>query len=211
MSETFDDGQKTEDPSQRRLQRAREEGRVVQSREINTWFVLGATGIVIVFVAPASAGRIGRALEAFVEPTRYLAADGSIIWPAVMGAMHAVVLAMALPIAVLMIAGVAGSVLQTGLVLATERIGFDASHLSLTGGLGRILSLRSVVELGKSVAKIAAVSAVLVWLLRNEAENISNLAVLTPEDSLAEIRHLMLRLLVGVLAVLTPLGAADYV
>ncbi|MGH7089560.1 MAG: EscU/YscU/HrcU family type III secretion system export apparatus switch protein, partial [Stellaceae bacterium] len=32
-----DDGQKTEDPSQRRLQRAREEGQIAQSREINTW------------------------------------------------------------------------------------------------------------------------------------------------------------------------------
>jgi flagellar biosynthetic protein FlhB len=65
--------------------------------------------------------------------------------------------------------------------------------------------------MGKSVAKIAVVGAIVVWLMRGESARISNLATLSPEDTLAEIQHLMLRLLLGVLAVLTPLAAADYI
>lgn len=210
MADHSDDGQKTEDPSQRRLQRAREQGQVAQSREINTWFMLGATGIALVFIAPASAARIAHALTAFIEPERFLANDG-VIWDAVGASLRGVAMALIVPLGVLLLAGTAASLLQTGFVLATERIGFDPSHISLTGGLERMASLRSLVEMAKSVAKIAVVGSIMLWLLRGEADRIASVATLAPEDALADILHLLLRLLLGVLAVLTPLAAADYV
>jgi flagellar biosynthetic protein FlhB len=210
MADSNDDGQKTEDPSQRRLQHARDEGRIAQSREINTWFILAATGIVLLFTGPSSALAIARAIAGFIEPQRYLAADG-VSWPAVMASLRAVAEALVPPIGLLVVAAFLGSVVQTGFVLATERIGFDVSHLSFASGVSRIISFRSVVELGKSIVKIAAVGGIVVWLMRGEADRISMTATLSPEDALKEITHLVLRLLLGVLAVLTPLAAADYV
>ncbi len=210
MAQDFDDGQKTEDPSHRRLQRAREEGRVAHSREINTWFMLAAASVIFVFVAPSAMERLARGLGAFADPQRFIVADG-VMWEAVSQALSGVVAALVVPFVILMIAAVAGSVVQTGFVFATEKIGFNASHLSPLEGVKRLFSLRGLVELGKSVAKVLVVGAIAVMMLRGEIDHVSQMATLTPEDTMAEIGRLVLRLVAGILAVLTALAGADYI
>jgi flagellar biosynthetic protein FlhB len=209
MADNWDEGQKTEDASQRKLQRARDEGRVAQSREINTWFMLGASGALVLFVAPSLARTLVLALSAFVEPQRFLVADG-VAWSAVLAILSRVAAALAVPLGVLMAAAIAGTLVQTGFIFTTERLRFDFSHISPFGGLKRLLSLRSVVELIKSVAKIAVVGTVVAVMLRGEVGRLSGIASLTPEQTLAEIEHLVLRLFLGVLAVLSVLAGADY-
>jgi flagellar biosynthesis protein FlhB len=210
MADERDEGLQTEDPSQRRLDRARDEGQVAQSREINTWFVLGTTGLVLLFIAPSCAAAITRALAAFVEPQRFIAGDG-VLWDAVARTLGTVAAALAAPLLLLMVAGIAATLVQTGFVFATERVRFDISHLSPVGGLKRLLSLRAFIEMAKSLAKVAIVGAVASFMLRGDVTRITRLATLAPEASLAEIQHLVLRLLAGVLAVLTVLAGADYV
>jgi flagellar biosynthesis protein FlhB len=210
LAQDRDDGQKTEDPSQRRLQRARDEGRVAQSREINTWFMLAAFSINLLFVMPATLERIARGLAAFADPERFIAADG-VMWEAVGAALSGVASAMIAPFTILLIAAIAGSVVQTGFVFATERIGFDMAHLSPLAGVQRLFSLRGIIELGKSAAKVLVVGGIAVLMLRGEIDRISQMAALTPEDAMAEIGRLVLRLIGGILAVLTALAGADYV
>src|ERR1700685_2312229 len=100
MADDQDDGQRTEAPTQRRLQRARDEGRIAHSREINTWFLLGATALLLMFVAPGTAHVLTVTLASFADPQRYIADDG-IIWPAVGAALWRVAEAIALPIGIL--------------------------------------------------------------------------------------------------------------
>lgn len=209
MADQWDDGQKTEDPSQRKLQRARDEGRVAQSREINTWFVLGASGALLLFIAPSLARTLTLALRAFVEPQRFLVADG-VAWGAVIAVLSRVAAALAVPLGILMAAAIAGTVAQTGFVFSTERLGFDFSHISPLGGLKRLFSLRSIVDLTKSLVKVAVVGIVVAIMMRGELSRLSLVATLTPEQTLAEIEHLVLRLFLGVLVVLSLLAGADY-
>jgi flagellar biosynthetic protein FlhB len=209
MADDQDDGQKTEAPSQRRLQRAHDEGRVAQSREINTWFLLGATALLLMFVGPRTAHVLNLTLASFADPQRYLAHDG-IIWDAVGAALAHIGEAVAIPLGILTAAALAGSLVQTGFVFATDRIGFDLSHISPVAGLGRLFSLRAVLELLKSVAKVVLVGAVAWMMLRGEVDRLSLLPTLSPEDILGETARMVLRLLFGVVAVLTILAGADY-
>jgi len=210
MADDQDEGQKTEAPSQRRLQRAREEGRVAHSREINTWFVLGTTALLLMFVAPHTAHVLTVTLASFADPQRYLVDDG-IMWHAVGDALWRVAEITAVPLGILAMAALAGSLVQTGFVFATERIGFDLSHISPLGGIKRLFSLRALVELLKSVAKVVLVGAVAVMMLHGELNRLALLTTLSPEDILGEIARLVLRLLFGIVAVLTVLAGADYV
>jgi flagellar biosynthesis protein FlhB len=209
MPQEFDDGQKTEEPSQRRLQRAREEGRVAQSREINTGFILATGGVVILFLAPSIGGSLKNALGAFIDPTQFIAADG-ILWQAVMADLGAVAAALLLPFLLLVAAAVAGTVLQIGLVFATDKLGFDWSRVSPAAGFGRLFSVRALVETLKSLAKTVLVVAVATTMLRGEVLRVPLLGLM-PEDMPGEIEHLVLRLILGVLAVLAVLAGADYV
>ena len=47
-----DDAQKTEEPSDKKLEKARSKGQVASSQEVKSWFVLLAGTIGIVFMAP---------------------------------------------------------------------------------------------------------------------------------------------------------------
>ncbi|HUZ72582.1 MAG TPA: flagellar biosynthesis protein FlhB [Stellaceae bacterium] len=209
MAQESDGGQKTEEPSQRRLQRARDEGQVAQSREINTWFLLATSGIIVIFLAPAIGHSLVGLLGAFVDPTRFLSADG-ILWPAVVADLRAVMAAFVLPMLLLTAAAAAGTLAQIGFVFATDKLGFDVSRVSPLAGFGRLFSFRSLVETLKSLAKMVLVGTVAATMLRGEIMRVPLLG-LAPEDLPAEIERLVLRLLLGVLSVLTVLAGADYV
>jgi flagellar biosynthetic protein FlhB len=208
MAQETDDSQKTEDPSQRRLQRARDEGQIAQSREINTWFMLATSGILILFLAPSITRTLGRALAAFADPQRFLAPQG-ILWDAVAADLHEVALALLLPFALLMVAGFTGTVVQIGFVFATEKLGFDPSRISPAKGFQRMFAPRALIETLKSLAKMVLVAAVAGTMLRDEIVRVPFLG-LSSEDMPAEIEHLILRLLLGILMVLTVLAGLDY-
>jgi flagellar biosynthetic protein FlhB len=209
MAESWDDGQKTEDPSQRRLDRAREEGRIAQSREINTWFMLGTAGLILLFLGPSLTESIARSLAAFADPAQFLAGD-DIAWGTVTTVLARTGTAVLAPLGMLLVAAVAGTVIQTGFILATERISFDVSHLSPLKGLTRLLSVRGLVEMVKSSVKVIVVGLVMAVMLRGEITRLSYAAILTPQQTVVAISHLVLHLLLGILCVLTAMAGADY-
>ncbi len=47
MAEQQDDNEKTEDPTQRRLDQALERGDVAKSQEVNTWFIIAASTLIV--------------------------------------------------------------------------------------------------------------------------------------------------------------------
>ena len=56
MAEDSDDTERSEDPTQKRLDEALKRGDVVKSQEVSTWFVLGAgTLVLLAFSGPMSA------------------------------------------------------------------------------------------------------------------------------------------------------------
>ena len=209
MSDAFDDGQKTEDPSARKLQRARSQGQVAHSREINTWFMLAAGGGIILFLGPAMARTLALELAAFADPARFIAADG-VKWDAVIASLERVGAALVVPLFIMLAAALAGNLIQNGFVLATERMTFNLSHISPASGFSRLFSLRALFETLKSLAKVTLVMGVAVMMMRGEIDRISYLSTLSAEDVTLEIDRLVLRLLLGVLMALTVLAGLDY-
>ena len=106
MADEASSDQKTQEPSARKLQRARARGQVAQSREVNTWFmVMAGTGLVL-FMAPPVAKVLARALVAFIELQNFLGPAG-VRWPQVEAALGEVALALMLPLLTLVLAAAA--------------------------------------------------------------------------------------------------------
>ena len=200
---------KTEQPSQRKLTQARSRGQVIQSREINTLFMLSAGAVIVLLLAPPLAQRLDITLTRFLDPAS-LSDGGGILWGAVTNLLRAIAGAMILPLLLLIGTAIAGTVLQTGFVLATEKIGFDASRLSLISGLGRLFSPRSAIEFIKSLTKVAIIMAIAGWMLLPEVVRLPLLSSLGAAGLAAEIHHLLLRLALAVLLLVATLAAADY-
>ena len=67
MAEEQDQAQKTEEPTQRRLEEARRKGQVASSREVNHAMILGAGALLVGLLAPALAGDVAAALPPLIQ------------------------------------------------------------------------------------------------------------------------------------------------
>src|ERR1700683_3345234 len=111
-----DDTEKSLDPSQKRLQEAHDRGDVVKSQEVNTWFLMaGATLIVMAFSGVGSAGGLAT-LRGLLGDSYDIRVDGP-GFIAVLGRLgREVIGATALPLSLLMLAALAGNLVQHRLV-----------------------------------------------------------------------------------------------
>ncbi len=204
-----DDSQKTEQPSGRKLARARSQGQVIQSREVNSFLMLAAGAAVVLLVAPPLARNLQLTLARFLDPAA-LMSDGEILWEAVGSLLLPIVGALVLPVILMLAAAVGGTLLQTGFVVAFDKIGFDLERLSPIAGFGRLFSARAGVEFLKGLAKVALVMAALAWQSLPEVGRLLSLTSLEPAALAAELHQLLLRIAVAVLLVVAALAVLDY-
>jgi flagellar biosynthetic protein FlhB len=154
------DQERTEQPTGKRREEARREGRVASSRELTGAVVLlGALGV-STLTAPELLADTLAAFRAGFDPLTAgdLTPDGAVA----LGLRTArAALGLGWPlISVTAMLAVAASLLQTRFVLSTKALRPQWERISPLHGLGRIFSLRGLVELLKSVSKLALVGGI---------------------------------------------------
>lgn len=201
MSDTQESGQeKPLAPSQRRLDQAREEGRVVRSRDLSSAF---ATFACVCAVAIAGKGIAERAIgwmkDALAAGAQMAAVghDDALLLKTTTEMLGAGLLAISPILLAGMLAGVFGSVGLGGFVLSGKALQPDFSRLSPLKGLGRIFSMTGLGELGKSILKVLVLGGIagfLVWqgvqdwlalLLPSQPQALATLGGLLSNHSLA--------------------------
>jgi flagellar biosynthetic protein FlhB len=155
-----DDSQKTEEPTQKRLDEARNKGDVPTSREVQNWFMLVSATLVVALMMPAVAGDLSRSLTVFVAAPHAIALDRGALSDLLGRLSLDVALALAAPIGLLVVAAALSSLVQHGVIFSGEKMKPSLSKISLIAGAKRMFSLRSVAELVKGLLKIAFVAAV---------------------------------------------------
>ncbi|HZS82010.1 MAG TPA: flagellar biosynthesis protein FlhB [Stellaceae bacterium] len=211
MAEDADDSQKTEEPSWRKLDEARSRGQVAQSREVTNWFVLTGMAASVLLAAPNLATTMERVMARFVEQSGSLRLDGAAFGSAILDTLHELAPAVLFPIAIMMAMGIAGSVLQTGILFAPDRLVPKLDHISPFEGVQRLFSLRAVVEFAKGLVKLAVVGLVAAYLLMPELGRLQILPSIGVGALAGEMENVTLRLAGGVVAVLTAIAIADYI
>ena len=210
MADDSDDSQKTEEPTQRRLQEAEEHGDIVKSQEVTTFAsLLGGTLVIAIFGRSTAVG-FAQNFRMFLEQPDQITVDSS----SVIALFHHILLTaggLLAPIfAVLIAIAVGGHVLQHRPSIALDRIMPNMSKLSPMSGLKRIFGFEGVLNLGKGLLKIAVVGSVLWTVLWPERGNLEGILTHTPEQVMADIMHLLMKILVAVLSVLAVLALLDY-
>lgn len=210
MSEESDDSDKTEEPSQRKLEEARQKGQVPQSREITHWFMILSSGIIIMMMAPYVSSQLYESLSLFWTQPHDFIIDRGRIGSVLTETLWRVVKALMLPLIVLMVAAFLGTVIQFGLLFSSDNLQPKLERISILKGFGRIFSMRSVVELIKGVAKILIVGSVIFYLIFPYFYQSVDYVNYDMASLLAVIRSLAGKVLMGVVAVLTVIAAVDW-
>ncbi len=208
--QTEDQSLKTEEPTHKRLQDAREKGQLANSREVNHWFMILAGTIMIMMTAPVFMEQMRRFLGRFLAAPHDIEVGLQSI-PSLFGDLAFGVIGILLPTFLILIAAaLAAGLVQNGLVIATEQMKPKLEKISIFKGVKRLFSLKSVVELVKGVFKMAIVGAVALMLVLPELDGIEHVFTFGLAQTLGLIHSLAVRMLIGVLGVVTVIALLDF-
>ncbi len=164
------DLEKTEPASGRRIEQAREEGQVPQSRELSSFLVLMG-GVVLLWTSSSwlsmrLTGAVSRALT-FDRAAAFHAENLPRLF---MQEMGEALLTLAPLLLTVVVAALAGSLVLGGLNFSSKSLTPDLTKLDPLKGLTRIVSLNSLSELVKGILKAGLVGSAVVWVVVHEQE-----------------------------------------
>ena len=140
MADERDDTERSEDPTQKRLDEALERGDVAKSQEVNTWFVIAAASLMLMaFSAPMGQG-ITTTLRGLIANSYAIRVDGRGFLHQVSKLGIEVIGAVAIPLLVLALAAIVGNLVQHRLVWSAEALKPKLSKISPAAGLKRLFS-----------------------------------------------------------------------
>jgi flagellar biosynthetic protein FlhB len=205
-----DDTEKTLEPSQKRLQEAVERGDVVKSQEVSTWFLMaGATLIVMAFSGKMSNGVLVT-MRGLIANSYDISVDGPGFIGVLARLLRELILAVGLPLALLVLAALAGTLIQHPLVWSTEALQPKLSKISPAAGLERLFSVQTLANFGKGLAKLSLLGIIIGALLWPERFRLEGLVTLDPAAMLPLTHTLAVKVLGTVVAVLALIAALDY-
>ncbi len=189
MAEENDNSQeKTEEPTPRRLEKAREEGQTARSKELATMAVLlaGAGGLLL-FGTSLAAALEGIMRDAFVIERSAIFDTRHMSVQLILSAKEAA-LALAPILILLLIAAIAGSIGIGGLLFSAKAIAPKGNRMDPIKGLGRMFSMRSLIELVKAIAKVGLVMSIAILILNLRTEDLLSIA---EEPAVPAMEHVL--------------------
>ena len=205
-----DDSQKTEEPTAKRLEDARKKGQVVLSREVNNWLMIFASTLLLVILAPHVLTEMRDILRSFIERPQDIPLSPGSLLQIFQGLLADIGAVLFLPFLIMIVAALAGPLLQVGFLITVEPIKPSFAKISPLAGFGRLFSLRSLVEFIKSVFKFIIFTAVGAIVLFPFYADIEHMVGLDWSLTLDELSHIILSLMIGILATLFIIAVLDY-
>ncbi len=170
------DLEKTEQPTPKRLQDARERGQVARSRELATFAGLLAGGAILLFTGSNLSASMVDLLSRSLRFDRREAFDSEAALARLFELPVDALMALLPLMGTVLVALIGSSLLLSGWVLSTEPLVPQASRLNPFSGIARIFSANGLVELLKSVLKTVFLGAVAFWFVWTHLEEWLHLA-----------------------------------
>ena len=210
MADDSDATDKTEDPTQKRLDDALQRGDVVKSQEVNNWFIVAGGTLVLMSFAGSMTDGLTATLRGLIANSYRISLDG----PAIPGLFQKIGLelisTLSMPFLVLMIAALVGNLVQHRLVWTTEGLAPKFSKVSPGAGFKRLFSKQSLANFAKGIAKLLLLGSIMVALMWPEQNRMEGLIFTDPMALLPFTQVLALKLMGAVVALLGVVAAADY-
>jgi flagellar biosynthesis protein FlhB len=205
-----DDTERTEDPTQKRLDDALEKGDVAKSQEVNTWFIIaGATLVLSTFSGSMGSG-ILNPMRNLIANSWMIRTDGPGLLALLQHLEYALIVAVGVPFLMLMLAAIAGNMIQHRLVWSTESLKPKFSKISPGAGFKRIFGKQALANFAKGLFKLVALGTVMTVVLWPERHRLEAMVRFDPAALMGVTTGLTLHLLGAVVAMLAAVAIADY-
>jgi len=204
--------EKTEKPSPKKRRDSREEGQILQSKEINTVVVLFSCFLGLKFFGSFMNNQLSKLMmevfmnisdaEGFLDPMnltnnflKLLSIFAIVVLPILMVAFASALIV---------------SYFQVGFLFTTKTLKIKLNRLNPIEGFKKIFSKRALVELAKSVLKILLVGYVAINYGYKQIIGIMKLSSLEPSNALLSFSNMVYGFVLRILGILLLLSFMDY-
>ncbi len=204
-----DQEDRTESATPKRLEDARKRGQVPRSPELGAAAVTLATATALLTLGSGLVGSMADQMQRGLSLGGRAMLDEGAAIAAFQGAMFDALLAVAPILGLVFLAALVAPLALGGWNFSTEALGFKFERIDPLAGVGRMFSIRSLVELAKSLAKFVAVGLVAVLLLWSQTDEILALSRRALVPAMAESLHLAAQALLAMSGSLALIAAID--
>ncbi len=211
MAEEPTQDQKTEEPSEKKIDEALKQGNTPFSREAVTFGSLLGILVALTFFVPAAISRLAKVLLSLIEDPGgwrlVVSNDASGLMDFV---MVEAVWAIAPIVSVLLCVGLSAALVQNKPRLVLKRIKPDPSRLSLVKGWKRLFGKQGLVEFLKSLFKFGAASLVALVVLQSARWDVWNTILLHPASLLSTVHQILIFAVSAISVAAAVLAVADF-
>jgi len=210
MADEQDKSQQTEEPTAKRLEQAHESGDIVKSSEVTSFVLLAGGTLAIAMFGHSIAVSIAKLLTMFIEQPEQMSVDGAGLASLMRGLLLHLALILAPFMGVMILASLAGHVLQSRPAIVPDKIKPDFAKLSIPAGLARMFGPEGWMNLVKGLIKIAIVGMAIWTQLWPERGALEAVLAQSPGGVVGDMNHLLFKVLTASLSALLVIAGLDY-
>ncbi len=165
MADEDSSQEKTEEPTPRRLEKAREDGQIPRSRELTTTAVVLAGCLGLLVFGAYICQELLAVMRFNFSLDREEIFDTAVMFHQLGNSMGDALIALLPLFAVLLLAAIAGPIALGGWLFSAKSLAPKFNRIDPLSGLKRMFSMKSLVELGKAIGKVLVIVAVAYMVL----------------------------------------------
>ncbi|WP_028453347.1 flagellar biosynthesis protein FlhB [Chitinilyticum aquatile] len=175
------DLERTEEPSARRLEEARNKGQIPRSHELTTFATLMAGLLMLFMQGPALYQTLATITRKAFTFNRTQLNDTQIMLELFVSMLQTSLLALIPVLTATALAAILAPMMIGGWLFTFESLAFNFGRMNPVSGIGRMLSVRSVVEMIKTILKSALIGGVATFVLWKEKDQFIALVSMPPD------------------------------
>ena len=210
MAEEGDDSQeKTEDPSQRKLEKAAEEGRVLTSKDMFVFTGLLGTLLMMLAVPGIIEPVLGK-WGALLRLERGADLDALISQRITEGIKMILITGVVIGVPLMAVVILTQAAVAGNLNFAPKAMAFKGNRINILKGLQRMVSIKALVELGKASLKVVLLFSIAIGILYMQAPKILKLPYRSLGEAVASAGTMFPAVLGGLLLMLAVIALLDF-
>lgn len=211
MAEGGDDDERTEEPTQRKLEMAREKGDIVYTPEVGAAMSLVAVTGIIAFLSGPIASQVSQSFVGFLASPEDFPTDPGALRHIAVAVSLKMMMIFGLVAIALALAGIAARYLQDRPTFTAEKLNPKLDKFDPVQGFKRVFGKAAAASFMKSVAKLIVVGCALAWALWPRDAELQLISLLDPAALLPYVRDKAVGMMIALASAAALLAAVDYV
>ena len=210
VPEDDDDASKTEEPSERKISKAKEEGDVALSQDAKSFIMLLGMLFVVWLLLPLMMKWFYQLSLKFIENPDSIPTDPRHLRLLMLNTVLGMFKILSIPFAIFMLLGIFASVAQTGFVFAPKKLEPNWEKLNIFAALPKFINMKKIVESLKGIIKITVITFIAILVIRPYLDKVNLMPTMETMAILSFIHKIVVLLIFTVVIATLIIALADY-